>query len=187
MKTGEKALNYTSLFNNFKQSMRSNRIKKGLTQAELAKKLNISKRTIINYESGSTLPTPETMESISIILEIPLEDMISDNPEIQQRIKLLAHIEEMEKNPNYQELIEEKALITSIRKKSEFLNKVNTKEITNTELDDLLQGSLNIPQEKKIELIILSLDSQIKSNLELLEKFYTENWDNLNQAIKFTW
>ena len=54
-----------SLYPDLSNNIRSIRKKLNLTQKELAKKANISFRTIQNYEKGLTLPSIKTLYFIS--------------------------------------------------------------------------------------------------------------------------
>lgn len=54
----------------FGERLREARKKKGLTQAELAKKAQLGLRTIINYEGGSTYPrNPKHYDALAEALE----------------------------------------------------------------------------------------------------------------------
>jgi transcriptional regulator with XRE-family HTH domain len=51
------------------------RKEKGLTQAELAKKANLSEISIRKYENGSRKPKIETLRSIANALDVPLYEL----------------------------------------------------------------------------------------------------------------
>lgn len=51
------------------------RKEKGLTQAELAKKANLSEISIRKYENGSRKPKIETLRSIANALNVPLYEL----------------------------------------------------------------------------------------------------------------
>ena len=53
------------------------RINKGLTQKEAAKALGISEWTLINYESGKTIPTWDRHNKMADFYEIPKEVLCS--------------------------------------------------------------------------------------------------------------
>lgn len=78
--------NYTQLFNNFSENLKSKRKQLGLTQKELAEIVGITPKTIQNYEKKKTIPTPAVMESISIALNISLNRMLGIN-ELNSRKK----------------------------------------------------------------------------------------------------
>lgn len=78
--------NYTQLFNNFSENLKSKRKQLGLTQKELAEIVGITPKTIQNYEKKKTIPTSAVMESISIALNISLNRMLGIN-ELNSRKK----------------------------------------------------------------------------------------------------
>ena len=49
---------------------------KGLTQEELAAKLNVTRQALSSWETGRTEPDIDTLEQISRTLEVPIEDVI---------------------------------------------------------------------------------------------------------------
>ena len=53
---------------------------KNITQEEMAKMLNVSRQSYINYESGDTEPPFETLKKISSILNVSI-DCLLDNKE----------------------------------------------------------------------------------------------------------
>ena len=82
---GKQVYNYTQLFNNFSENLKSKRKQLGLTQKELASIVGISVKTIQNYEKKKTIPTPALMEEISIALNVSFEEMI-DNSELNNKV-----------------------------------------------------------------------------------------------------
>ena len=55
------------------------RKKNNLTQNELAEKLNYSDNTISRWEHGEITPSIESLEAISKIYDIPLENLLKEN------------------------------------------------------------------------------------------------------------
>lgn len=51
------------------------RIKKGLSQEELSKMIDISRTTYRNIESGKTEPKRNVMEKLSKVLDTPIMDL----------------------------------------------------------------------------------------------------------------
>ena len=47
----------------------------GFTQAELASKLNVTQRTVANYESGARKPKPSTAEKIGHVFNLSIEQV----------------------------------------------------------------------------------------------------------------
>ncbi len=54
------------------------RIKLGMSQEELARKLGITKNAISNYENGIRVPKWSIALQLSRILKIPLEKIVTD-------------------------------------------------------------------------------------------------------------
>lgn len=61
------------------EKIKEARIKKGLTQKELANAANLSEIAIRKYEAGSRQPKIETLQKISIVLDVPLSHLRSDS------------------------------------------------------------------------------------------------------------
>lgn len=55
---------------NFSNKIRQNRSSKGLTQKELAQKINVKPSVINDYESGKAIPNPTIINKLNRILEI---------------------------------------------------------------------------------------------------------------------
>ena len=56
--------------------IKQNRIQKGLSQADLAKKLRTTPQNISQYERGIRKPKLETLQKIAVALEIPAVELI---------------------------------------------------------------------------------------------------------------
>ncbi len=54
------------------------RIKRGMTQAELAEKLSVSQNTISQYERGGRFPSVKRLSAISKILGVPIESILNE-------------------------------------------------------------------------------------------------------------
>ena len=52
------------------------RIKAGFSQTSLAKRLNVKQATVCNWETGRSLPKPQTMVRLSELLKIPVEKLL---------------------------------------------------------------------------------------------------------------
>ncbi|NLT09586.1 MAG: helix-turn-helix transcriptional regulator [Ruminococcus sp.] len=63
-------------FNNKLYDLRK---KKGLSQEELANRLNVSRQTISKWEVGDSTPDMEKLIAISDLFEISLDELIMDN------------------------------------------------------------------------------------------------------------
>lgn len=59
--------------NTFSKRIREERKKVGLTQAQIAKQLNITASAYTQYETGKTQPNLETAKKIADILKVSLD------------------------------------------------------------------------------------------------------------------
>lgn len=62
-----------------KENIRSIRKSKGLSQEELAVKLNVVRQTISKWEQGLSVPDAEMLISISEVLEVPVSTLLGEN------------------------------------------------------------------------------------------------------------
>jgi transcriptional regulator with XRE-family HTH domain len=62
----------------FGNKIKELREKQGMTQSELAKRLNISDKTISSWENGTRLPRMGLVESISKILNVSKSDLFDN-------------------------------------------------------------------------------------------------------------
>lgn len=61
----------------FKENLKKLRIKKGITQVELSKRLNVSLETIRRYEQGRAQPQKlEILEELTKILECDYNELL---------------------------------------------------------------------------------------------------------------
>lgn len=56
--------------------IRDARIRHGMTQSELAKRLNVKQGTVGAWEIGYAFPRPKSMVKLCEILKIPVEDLL---------------------------------------------------------------------------------------------------------------
>ena len=61
------------------ENMRAIRKSKGLSQQELAVKLNVVRQTISKWEQGLSVPDSDMLLSISEVLEIPVSTLLGEN------------------------------------------------------------------------------------------------------------
>ena len=62
-----------------KENIKSMRKAKGLSQEELAIKLNVVRQTISKWEQGLSVPDAEMLISISEVFEIPISTLLGEN------------------------------------------------------------------------------------------------------------
>ena len=65
----------------FKDNLKKLRTEKGLTQAQLAEKLFVSRSTVAKWENGLGLPSPESMAALEELFEVTAADMATKEPE----------------------------------------------------------------------------------------------------------
>ena len=63
----------------FCERLKQQRVKKALSQKELADRLNISQQTVAKWEKGSTFPKPATLKKLTEILDVT-SDYLLDIP-----------------------------------------------------------------------------------------------------------
>ena len=64
-----------------KENIKAIRKAKGLSQEELAEKLNVVRQTVSNWEQGLSVPDADLLIAISEILETPVGTMLGETPE----------------------------------------------------------------------------------------------------------
>ena len=65
----------------FKEKLKQLRIQKGLTQAQLAEKLFVSRSTVAKWENGLGLPNLESMATLENLFDIFAEELATEEPE----------------------------------------------------------------------------------------------------------
>ena len=65
----------------FKENLKQFRIKNGLTQAQLAEKLFVSRSTVAKWENGLGLPNPDSMAELEKLFGIGENDLATKEPE----------------------------------------------------------------------------------------------------------
>ena len=68
-------------------SLAAARVNAGLTQSDVAKRMRISKQTIVNWENGRIIPKQAQLYMLSSIYKIP-QDNIFLPPEINLKLML---------------------------------------------------------------------------------------------------
>ena len=61
------------------EKIKSNRIRLGLTQEELANKINVTRQTISKYELGVNVPDIFTLKLLANIFNISIDELLDDN------------------------------------------------------------------------------------------------------------
>ena len=65
----------------FKDNLKQLRTEKGLTQAQLAEKLFVSRSTVAKWENGLGLPNPESMAALEELFSITAQEIATKEPE----------------------------------------------------------------------------------------------------------
>ena len=65
----------------FKENLKQLRLQNGLTQAQLAEKLFVSRSTVAKWENGLGLPNPESMAALEKLFDIASEELATKEPE----------------------------------------------------------------------------------------------------------
>ena len=61
------------------KNIRNFRNRKGMTQGELAKETNLSRNTIVNFETERRDPRVKDLRKIAHALDVPVEQLLADN------------------------------------------------------------------------------------------------------------
>ncbi len=64
---------------NFNENLKSIRREKGLSQSELAKKLNLADTSISAYELSKNEPTIETLKNMSKLFNISIDELVGND------------------------------------------------------------------------------------------------------------
>lgn len=150
------------------ENIRNARKKKGISQEELAIKLNVVRQTVSKWEKGLSVPDADLLIRISDLLEVPVNDLLDITPQndtVENIAAELAHLNEQLAHKN-----REKALYLQAEKKRglilllSFIAMLIAINIKNEILSIALTGGCMLAA-----LIILY------RNLSLLTKITTEN------------
>ena len=79
-----------------KDNIKAIRKSKGLSQEELAIKLNVVRQTISKWESGLSVPDAEMLINISELFEIPVSEILGENIEKKEKDDLKVISEKLE-------------------------------------------------------------------------------------------
>ena len=81
----------------FKENLKQLRMHKGLTQAQLAEKLFVSRSTVAKWENGLGLPNAESMAMLEKFFDISVTELATEEPEKvivkkNQRLRIIGEI-----------------------------------------------------------------------------------------------
>ena len=60
----------------FRQRLREIRKKNGITQEQLAEKLNVSRQAVTKWESGKSLPSIHNLKEMAIIFKVTTDELL---------------------------------------------------------------------------------------------------------------
>lgn len=61
-------------------NIKSLRLKAGLTQVELAKKMNVDQAAVSRWESGNTKPLRKTHKKLARVLGCTIDELMQEDP-----------------------------------------------------------------------------------------------------------
>ncbi len=99
----------------FDKRLKQLREETGLTQEELAKKLNISRGTYAHYETGKREPNFETLQNLASFFEVSVDYLLGKSILKRPEERIAFHLEDDELDPDDIVLIQN--LIESLKKK----------------------------------------------------------------------
>lgn len=60
----------------FNENLREIRKKNGITQEQLAEKLNVSRQAVTKWESGKSLPSIHNLKEMAIIFKVTTDELL---------------------------------------------------------------------------------------------------------------
>ena len=175
--------NYTQLFNNFSENLKSKRKQLGLTQKELAEIVGITPKTIQNYEKKKTIPTPALMEEISIALNVSFEEMI-DNSELNNKIISAEILEKIENNSTYEFILEDLNISNKLFDIIDLKKRREANNLPENVLNNTLGGDLNISYDDKYNLVQAKLQQELNFEMKKLENKLLSRYEDIKQIYR---
>ena len=72
--------------NDFGKAIVKLRKEKGLTQKELADKLNVSDKAVSSWETGKNYPDIETLQRLAVVLEVSVNGLLSGELKLAKKV-----------------------------------------------------------------------------------------------------
>ncbi|MCR5185749.1 MAG: helix-turn-helix domain-containing protein [Clostridia bacterium] len=175
----------------FNEKLRMLRKESGLTQEELADKLNVSRQAITKWESGDGTPDIENLKQISILFNTTIDELVKEDRDVQfensEKYSLVQEIE-IDHSKHFDIKIckiYELNIIASAKEKVkiEMLSKENLSENYKIKFDDLYNRlDINIKSEAEIDDVIVNIFIPEKyiDEIELNSKIKVLNISNLD-------
>ncbi len=79
-------------------TLKEKRIANQYTQQELADRIQVSKRSISNWESGRTIPDLQSIVKLAKLYDISLDSLLLDRPELVSNIQRQSELDILKKN-----------------------------------------------------------------------------------------
>ena len=175
--------NYTQLFNNFSENLKSKRKQLGLTQKELAEIIGITPKTIQNYEKKKTIPTPALMEEISTALNVSFEEMI-DNSELNNKVISAEILEKIENNSKYEFILEDLNITSKIFDIIDLEIRNKTNNLPENVLNETLGGDLDISYSDKYNLVQAKLQQELDFEIKKIKNEFISRYDIVKQVYR---
>jgi len=175
--------NYTQLFNNFSENLKSKRKQLGLTQKELAEIVGITPKTIQNYEKKKTIPTPALMEEISTALNVSFEEMI-DNSELNNKVISAEILEKIENNSKYEFILEDLNITSKIFDIIDLEIRNKTNNLPENVLNETLGGDLDISYSNKYNLVQAKLQQELDFEIKKIKNEFISRYDIVKQVYR---
>ena len=175
--------NYTQLFNNFSENLKSKRKQLGLTQKELAEIVGITPKTIQNYEKKKTIPTPALMEEISIALNVSFEEMI-DNSELNNKVISAEILEKIENNSKYEFILEDLNITNKLFDIIDLEKRREMGTLPENVLNNTLGGKLDISYDEKYNLVQAKLQQELGFEIKKLENKLLSKYEDIKHVYR---
>jgi len=69
------------------EKLKNSRLNTGMTQEQIAEKINVSRQTISNWENGKSLPDVISLIEISDLYQISLDDLLKGDKKMMKKIE----------------------------------------------------------------------------------------------------
>lgn len=164
--------------------MRNKRLELKMTQGALAKIVGVSTKTIQNYESLKTVPSPTIMEAIATALGLSFNEMVSEDEETSRKLEMAKVLAKADENPMYDKILDDISILGYVYDKVDFEKQVSENEISEERLDEILKGKLDISKDEKVELIKNMFDTKIRNEINAVEQKVRDNFDEYAIAFR---
>lgn len=168
----------------FNEKLKMLRKGKGLTQEDLAEKINVSRQAITKWESGEGIPDIENLKQISILFDVTIDELVKENFDVKIDNSKNIYVKELviDHSKDFDIKISKIDELTILNNSEE---KVKIEILSNTDINledafiiklDELYNKLDINVKEKINV------DNVTINLYLPEKYIDEI--ELNSKIK---